>query len=774
MTATVTSRLAVLACLVGVLGLTVNTAQAQQPPLGDEFFFFAEGTNVTIPDFGGEIVPDPTNSENTVAKFSYSTWSAPGWRWPDTDGVDMSANVGDVVGEGDTLYVSVWADPENVGKPNVGIVMYDSKDESPTVWAEKDVEFRLLWFFPAWLMDGEWHDLAIPLPPSTIAALDSAKIGKNADGTDLAAPLDTLAAYWSYVGGWVGNVNTYLNPNSEACNPQNATDCMVFKDFSWDHVHGLAQSFDNADGGGTVYLDNLYIGGPSTDISVATGAPSAMGSISVGADGAENVVSWTHNPEFGGYSVYVSDAPITSLGKVGEVAKLGTVPFNAPAFEFRHRPEYPHPSLAGTPLYYAVASTSAFGVENPDVSASGAEITNPNAEVAPYVGMLTAAEGEALFASISAGEVAPGGLAQFTPFALNAAHASAGDATLPEGGDADASLNAWFGIYFDAANEINELYIYAEVTDDVVSLAPATVDSGDPDSCGGLPCANTHWNWDSIEFNWGSYEVPWLVGSTHTSIQDAAQARGANPDHQIRISLHGDGAGGVFNDITTAQPGPNGSLWEFPSHQPVGSPLVDGTLVNGELSANGYNLLAVIPFASFIDAAPEPPLPVDEVFAPPAADQLKIIPFNLFYNDKDAGGSRESQMQWSIKPNAGGGAWANPLMWTVTAVAGRDVATAIDDEGGEVPQEFALEQNYPNPFNPSTTIRFALASSEKVSLTVYDLLGRKVSTLINNQQMSAGRYRATFDAEELASGMYVYRLSAGSAFVETKTMILVK
>ncbi len=675
----------------------------------------------------------------------------------------MTANVSETVGEGDTLYFKIWVDPANVGQGGVTLTFFDSIDESAAELADKDIEFRIQWEIPFWMRNGEWHSVAVPLPPTTTAALDSAKAGKNVDGTDLAVPADTLLKYWNYPGGWVGSVGTFVD-----------TGHPDFKQFSWDNVRGFAMFFDNNTGGGVVYLDDLYIGGPSTDISQATGAPSAMGSIAVGADGAENVVSWTHNPEFGGYNVYVSDAPITSLGKVGEVVKLGTVPFSAETFEFRHRPEFPHPSLAGGALYYAVSSTSAFGVENADVTASAAEITNPNAAVAPYIGMLTGAEGDALFTSISNGEVAPGALANFPPFGLNSSHWKGADAAVPEGGDSDASLNAWFGIYYDATQDINELYIYAEVTDDVVTLSPATAGSGDPASCGGLPCGTSHWDWDSIEFNWGSYEVPWLVGSTHTSLTDAGQARGENPDHQIRISLHSDGAGGILDDIALAQPGPNGALWEYPSHQPDGAPLIDGTLVNGELSANGYNILAVIPFATFIDPAPEPPLSTDAVFAPPASNEIKIVPFNLYYNDKDAGGSRESQAQWSIKPNAGGGAWSNPLMWTVAAVAGRDTQVSIDEEAGEVPQEFALEQNYPNPFNPATTIRFALASTENVSLTVYDLLGREVSTLIDNQQMSAGRYRATFDAEKLASGMYVYRLSAGSAYVETKTMILVK
>ncbi len=773
MTATVTSRLAVLVCLVGVLGLNVNAAYGQVEPLGDEFFFFAEGTNVTIPDFGGQVATDPTNPNNTVAQFAYATWSAPGWRWqPANDdpaiGIDMSANIGVNGGEGDTLYARVWVSSDNIGKNGVGLIFFDAVDESAPDLADKDVEFRAFWEYPIWLRNDEWHDLVIPLPPASAAGLDSAKAGKNLDGTDLAVPLDTMAAKWTYPGGWAGSVGTFVDGG----HPD-------YKDFTWDNVRGFTQFFDNADGGGVVYIDDLYVGGPNTDISVATGAPSAMGAVSVAADGPENVVGWTHNPEFGGYNVYVSDAPITSLGKAGEVVKLGTIPFSADAFELRHRPEYPHPSLAGGALYYAVSSTSAFGVENPDVSASATEITNPNAEVAPYIGMLTTAEGDALFAAVSNGDVAPGALANFAPFGLNASHSSGGDAPLPTGGDVDNSANIWLGIYLTRANDINELYMYAEVTDDVQSFAPPTSDANDPASCGGNICGSTDWNFDSIEMNWGSYEVPWLLGSTHTSIEDATTSRGATPDHQLRFSLSSDGAGGILNDAVALQPGPNGLTWEFPSHQPSGAPIVNGASVNGDFLTDGANVigwkvLAVMPFESIIDPAPQPPLTPDAIFAPPAMDEIKIVPFNLMLNDADEGGSRESQMQWSIKPNAGGGAWSNPLMWTVAAVAGRDLATAIDEEGGEVPMEFALEQNYPNPFNPATTIRFALASSENVSLTVYDVLGREVQTLINNQQMGAGRYRASFDAEKLASGMYVYRLSAGTSFVETRTMILVK
>jgi hypothetical protein len=88
------------------------------------------------------------------------------------------------------------------------------------------------------------------------------------------------------------------------------------------------------------------------------------------------------------------------------------------------------------------------------------------------------------------------------------------------------------------------------------------------------------------------------------------------------------------------------------------------------------------------------------------------------------------------------------------------------------PTTFALEQNYPNPFNPSTGIRYQVPQVSDVRLDVFDMLGRKVSTLVNERQ-AAGSYQVNFNATNLASGTYFYRLQAG-VFVETKKMLLVK
>jgi len=90
----------------------------------------------------------------------------------------------------------------------------------------------------------------------------------------------------------------------------------------------------------------------------------------------------------------------------------------------------------------------------------------------------------------------------------------------------------------------------------------------------------------------------------------------------------------------------------------------------------------------------------------------------------------------------------------------------------DIPTEFSLSQNYPNPFNPSTAINFGLPNASNVSLKIYNILGEQVASLVN-KVMPAGYHTVTFDASKLASGMYIYRLEAGS-FVQVKKMMMLK
>jgi len=102
----------------------------------------------------------------------------------------------------------------------------------------------------------------------------------------------------------------------------------------------------------------------------------------------------------------------------------------------------------------------------------------------------------------------------------------------------------------------------------------------------------------------------------------------------------------------------------------------------------------------------------------------------------------------------------------------KDEDTSSELISSEVPQTLQLSQNYPNPFNPSTKIDFALPEAAQVTLEVYNMLGQQVATL-ENGYLSAGQHSVSFDASDLSSGIYLYRLQAGDQ-VLTRSLTLVK
>ncbi|GAB4378622.1 MAG: hypothetical protein Kow0042_27240 [Calditrichia bacterium] len=127
----------------------------------------------------------------------------------------------------------------------------------------------------------------------------------------------------------------------------------------------------------------------------------------------------------------------------------------------------------------------------------------------------------------------------------------------------------------------------------------------------------------------------------------------------------------------------------------------------------------------------------------------------------------------TLSPINNDNSWQSPQYWVFTWIGNRfNPVTAIGDPFSPIVTRYELQQNYPNPFNPATTISYAITKAGRVQLDVYNTLGQKVKTLVNQHQVP-GRYQVRFNAGELASGIYFYHLQAGE-FNAVRKMILMK
>jgi hypothetical protein len=127
----------------------------------------------------------------------------------------------------------------------------------------------------------------------------------------------------------------------------------------------------------------------------------------------------------------------------------------------------------------------------------------------------------------------------------------------------------------------------------------------------------------------------------------------------------------------------------------------------------------------------------------------------------------------------GGYVYFKPGSGNIVIIQGGKLRTILDTTLTSVrpletplPATFNLQQNYPNPFNPSTSIRFAVKEKSHVLLSVFNLLGQSVANLVN-QELPTGEYEVSFSPNAVASGVYVYRMTA-DGFVESRTMLLLK
>ena len=196
---------------------------------------------------------------------------------------------------------------------------------------------------------------------------------------------------------------------------------------------------------------------------------------------------------------------------------------------------------------------------------------------------------------------------------------------------------------------------------------------------------------------------------------------------------------------------------------------------------NGYNLEFRIPFETMVVG--------DDRFIVPGIGIEMGMAVNVLDND-DVG--RDHVLRWASDMNDL--VWNEPTrhgtvtflegnkvqLSTVNAITGVDTltidftppVTQVETNPAQAPVEFNLAQNYPNPFNPTTNIEFSLPAASEVTLTVYDMLGKEVATLVNDVK-SAGTHSVTFDGSNLTSGVYFYKLATGSD-VQMNKMMLIK
>jgi hypothetical protein len=274
--------------------------------------------------------------------------------------------------------------------------------------------------------------------------------------------------------------------------------------------------------------------------------------------------------------------------------------------------------------------------------------------------------------------------------------------------DADLSVTAYLAV--DSVN----LYAAFDVNDDIISVDPNLGE----------------WENDLPDLFIGLYNQ---VKLPHTSYM-----RGNEPDYRFMFDRRRLFCGRPWVD-SLILPGAN-YYWDekFPS---------------------GYVVEAKIPWTTFVLVAG------DSLFKPQAGMK---IPIDIAVNDADATGSREGMITLSIANNDN--SYNDVSAWTYTWIGNKTTVDVKDEQMTVL--SYSLLQNYPNPFNPTTQISYSLPKSGFVSLKVYDVLGREVTTLVNQNQNS-GSYNITFNASNLSTGVYFYKLDAGD-FLSIKKMLLVK
>lgn len=755
----------------------------------DDYIIFAEGTHIWVDNLAnGEYRGDPEDSTNNTILFNYGNWEIGGFQY--VDGLDIEGNRVD----GDTLFLRINSSTENSDEarqtnsnnfPKIIFMDQSSND---------NFKFRAQWRIPDEVHTGEWMEIAVPLPPfESQIALDSAKVGKNPDGTDRAeGALDGYMQYWDYWGTYAGR---HVADTSDA----------DWREFNWNNIYSVGIYWDQATApNAPIYIDNFYIGNTSTDITVATQAPDPLTTVEVNQVGNNmGQLSWTNREDILSYAVYMSGAPITDIDAPGVIRVADVTDGSA---QYEHKLYAPHPDLNAQEYHYAIAAGNAWGIVNENVAESSVSLT-ATGELLPHVFGLTADQETEIFNSISAGEFPGESFPRdvFAPFELMLEGEAAAEDDEYTGLD-DASAKVWMASGNDAG--FNTIYFYVEALDDDFlggpSSSPADMAGtmlyprNDPNETTWIPGAvddpNVEWNYylkDQLKVYLGTYEVESFVdGSSHELMQRGEEAdyylsfQPIFTNHDQSVDFTTDMPDSMLTRIFISEPSgdasPDYNMLTFdPEFSPTAALYEPMTNDAGEYI--GWKAFIALEAADLTNLTTD-----DAGFVAPAASEIKLMPlsFELYDFDSDIAGD-DGRGWWQTASSVinypqimpgGIRTFENTSsivnMGTV-AYAGSDVSVNNEKNFTDaIPDRFALEQNYPNPFNPSTQIKFSVPQTQNVQLNVYNTLGQKVAVLLN-ERMNAGSHSINFNASQLSSGIYFYELVGGDRTI-TKKMTLIK
>lgn len=756
--------------------------------LGDEFIFFAAGGNhVLTPRNGIDIVETEGSDGQPIRAARFERGSFAQFEsFGRTMGFDLAQNQQ----QADTIYIKFKSSPLNLEGAPPRLTLIDRPDNN-------GIQFRLWYTFPEEVHDDQWHELAIPMPTITSqAAFDSAVVGLNVDGTPREeGALSEDESRWEYWGAWA---NSPYNRRVESSTDE------LWREYKFNDISGIGMFWEQADNNpfGPVFIEHLYVGDSSTDVNVASTPPAPFTDFNVNAGTDSLTISWTPRDDISAYNIYYSGADINSLDDP-LVNYIATITDDFEGTSLSIPISSPHP-LDPTHTYNIVmAASNNWGVPNDDVSASVASVEAEGTSQS-YIMRLTEEDETQLIANLEGGVAAPAArMAEIAPFEIKA---DEGFTSLTYEGDEDISAKVWMG--FGTAEGAKTLYMYAEVTDDAYGVkdgenhgvtvypTPGTSTTWIPGirpngaENNGFFDDQLQWNYyimDQLKIHFGTYMLDNFVsGSTH-----ALPERGTEPDYYFSIQPYKTEVGneelpvGVLTRMwmreanTTDSDASYMSAYYATQHPMTFPPVHENIVEDGVYK--GWKVLVAIDALDLLAVVDGGGNPVDAEMQFPEEGEIGYWPMMFELVDYDD--ERDRTGNWWETPDmmlfhptkaAGFGVSINnPDYRMLPAVAlGDAVITSVEDQL-EIPLSFNLEQNYPNPFNPTTAINFTLPQAAEVRLDVFNMLGQRVANLVTGQTMSAGNHTINFNAAQLSTGVYIYRLQAGGNTM-TRKMTLIR